>query len=120
MPRGSKVLGPMRPLNPGSEGSISYHVLASHPAYCCHRVGTHTARLRKAPERPWALPGAGAADFENAVAEHRRCNLQRSPWNQVNGALRADDIVHETEAMRSSDDLEPEYHGRVLTDTMPT
>jgi hypothetical protein len=38
----------------------------------------------------------------------------------VNGALRADDIVHETEGMRSSNDLKPERHGRVLRDTMPT
>jgi hypothetical protein len=37
----------------------------------------------------------------------RRCRastlpLQRSSWNQVNGALRADDIVHEAEGMRSN------------------
>ena len=48
---------------------------------------------------PWR---GSAADFENAVVGHRRCNLQCSSWNQVNGALRADDIVHETEGMSSN------------------
>jgi hypothetical protein len=61
---------------------------------------------------PWR---GSAADFENAVVGHRRCNLQCSSWNQVNGALRADDIVHETKAMRSSDDRtgtpRPRTHG---------
>ena len=75
-------------------------------------LSPHTARLRKTPGRPWGSPRRGSgADFENAVVELRRCRLQCSSWN---------DIGHGTEGMRSSNDPEPERHGRVLTDTMPT
>ena len=119
MPRRSKVLGPHRIRAAG--GSISYRVLASHSDSCCHKIVTIHGPDVKAPGRPWGTPWRGSvANFENAVVEHRRCRLQRSSWNQVNGALRADNIVHETEGMRSSNDLEPERRGRALTDTKPT
>jgi hypothetical protein len=103
MPRGSKVLGPMRPLNPGSEGfnivlcaRVSFRFLLPQD---WHAHGTVAKGSGTALGTPWR---GSAADFENAFVEHRRCNLQRSSWNQVNGASRADDIVHETEGMRSN------------------
>jgi hypothetical protein len=67
-----------------------------------------------------ATPRRGsAADFENAAMEHRRRRLWRRSWEHVDCALRADDIVHETQGMRSSNDFKPECHRRGLTGTMP-
>ena len=66
------------------------------------------------------LSRGSAADFENAAIEHRRCRLWRRSWGQVDCALRAaDDIVHETQGMRSSNDFKPERRRRGLTVTMP-
>jgi hypothetical protein len=86
-----------------ARGSISYRVLAPHPDSCCHKIVTTHGPVVKDAGKLWGTLWHGsAANFENAVVEHRRCRLQRSSWNQVNGALRADDIVHETEGMRSN------------------
>jgi hypothetical protein len=103
MPCGSKGLGPERPSDPSSEGlnilpraGVSARFLLPQDY---HRTRPGCERRR---EGLGALLSGSAVDFENAVVEHRRCRLQRSSWNQVNGALRADDIVHETEGMRSN------------------
>jgi hypothetical protein len=86
-----------------ARGSISYRELASHPDSRCHKIVTTHGPVAKDAGKALGTPWRGsAADFENAVVEHRRCRLQRSSWNQVNGASRADDIVHETEGMRSN------------------
>jgi hypothetical protein len=119
MPRGSKVLGRHR--NRAARGSISYRVLASHPDSCCHKIVTaHGPVVKDAGKALGHSLARECSQFRK-----RRCRASTLPlatllMNQVNGALRADDIVHETKGMRSSNDPEPERRGRALTDTMPT
>ena len=72
--------------------------------------------IRLSGATPWR--GSGV-DFENAVMGHL-CRFCGSSWGQVDRRFtRADDIVHETQGMRSSNDFKPERHSRGLLGTMP-
>ena len=104
--RGADLEQSLRP------AALAYRVLAPHPDSVATRLSLHTLRLRKTPGRPWGhSPAPEWADLEYAVAVHRRYRLQCSSRNQVNGALRADDIAHETEGTREPETPRPRTHG---------
>jgi hypothetical protein len=117
----TRIQGSRPASNPGSEGlkivsraGVTSRFLLPQD---CHHTRPGCERRREGLGHSLARE---CGRFRKRRCRARRCRLQRSSWNQVNGALRADDIVHATEGMRSSNDPEPERRGRVLRDTMPT
>jgi hypothetical protein len=80
--QGSRPYAPIESGQRGAQYRVACWRLILIPV--ATRLSPHTARLRKTPGRPFALPERGSAvDSENAVVEHRRCRLRRSSWNQV-------------------------------------
>jgi hypothetical protein len=100
----TRIQGSRPASKPGSEGSISYRVLAAHPDSCCHKIVTaHGPVVKDAGKALGHSLARECSQFRK-----RRCRASTLPlatllMNQVNGALRADDIVHETGRHRARD-----------------
>jgi len=85
--QGSRPYAPIESGQRGAQYRVACWRLILIPV--ATRLSPHTARLRKTPGRPFALPERGSAvDSENAVVEHRRCRLRRSRLNLLNARCR--------------------------------